>query len=154
MRLFIMDKQQKKDALDIAQAKSNIATRKREIAQSVLFSKDELTTLAKTSKPRGSGISTISVIDKDAFKRVHSATGSPQVRLCLETIARLCTENKGSCTYDEFYADWEDNKRHGYDQDGFEVFGHYWNVSGGKATLVKSTKLTEDVINQALAFNS
>jgi len=148
-----MDKQQK-DAIEVKQAMTNVATKKKEIATGVVFSKDELTQLANTSKPRGSGISTITITDKDAFMRIHKATGSAQVRLCLDTLARLCATSGGTCTYDQFYADWDDNNNHGYGQDGFEVFGHYWNTNGAKASLVKSTKLADTLMNKALAFNS
>ena len=145
---------QKKDAIEVKQAMTNVATKKKEIATGVVFSQDELTQLANTSKPRGSGISTITITDKDAFMRIHKATGSAQVRLCLDTLARLCATSGGTCTYDQFYADWEDNNRHGYKQDATEVFTHYWTSNGCQKALIKSTSLADTLINQALAFNS
>ena len=145
---------QKKDAIEVKQAMTNIATKKKEIATGVVFSQDELTELANTSKPRGSGMSTITITDKDSFIRIHKATGSAQVRLCLDAIARLCNESGGTCTYDQFYADWEDNNKHGYKQDATEVFTHYWTSNGCQKALVKSTSLADTLINQALAFNS
>ena len=145
---------QKKDAIEVKQAMTNVATKKKEIAKGVVFSQDELTQLANTSKPRGSGISTITITDKDAFMRIHKATGSAQVRLCLDTLARLCATSGGTCTYDQFYADWEDNNKHGYKQDATEVFTHYWTSNGCQKALVKSTSLADTLINQALAFNS
>tara|TARA_R100001377_G_C3139097_1_gene92006 strand:+ start:205 stop:654 length:450 start_codon:yes stop_codon:yes gene_type:complete len=149
-----MNNQLKNDAVEVKQAMTNVATKKKEIATGVVFSKDELTALANTSKPRGTGVSTITITDKESFMRVHKATGSAQVKLCLDAIARLCATSGGTCTYDQFYADWEDNNRHGYKQDATEVFTHYWTSNGCQKALVKSTSLADTLINKALAFNS